>query len=81
MKTVATIAELRDSIRSAHLHDNHGEKDEHLWPGEGTIDWDETFQALQSAPQSPAGVLEIHYNLDEPVETIVEKAKRAFKKF
>ena len=76
-----TIAELRDSIRSAHLHDNHGEKDEHLWPGEGTIDWDETFQALQSAPQSPAGVLEIHYNLDEPVETIVEKAKRAFKKF
>jgi sugar phosphate isomerase/epimerase len=28
-----------DLVVSAHLHDNHGEKDEHLLPFEGAIDW------------------------------------------
>jgi sugar phosphate isomerase/epimerase len=28
-----------DQVRTLHLHDNGGEKDEHLWPFEGTIDW------------------------------------------
>lgn len=77
----ATFAEMNELVRTAHLHDNHGEKDEHLWPGEGVIDWDETMQSLKAAPQSPAGILEIHYALDEPVESIVEKAQRAFEKF
>jgi sugar phosphate isomerase/epimerase len=27
------------SVGATHLHDNHGEKDEHLWPFEGTLDW------------------------------------------
>ena len=30
------LAELKPHIRSAHIHDNHGEKDEHLWPAPGT---------------------------------------------
>jgi sugar phosphate isomerase/epimerase len=30
---------LRELVASAHIHDNHGEKDEHLPPHEGTIDW------------------------------------------
>jgi len=76
-----TIAELREFIRTAHLHDNHGNKDEHLWPGEGDIAWEEAMQELKSAPQTPAGVLEIHYALEEPNEVIVEKARRAFEKF
>lgn len=77
----ATLAEMSELVRTAHLHDNHGEKDEHLWPGEGNIHWDETMQALKAAPQSPAGILEIHYALDEPMETVIEKAQRAFDKF
>ncbi len=77
----ATFAEMQDLVRTAHIHDNHGEKDEHLWPGEGSIDWDDTMQLLHAAPQTPAGILEIHYNLDEPIETILEKAQRAFEKF
>jgi sugar phosphate isomerase/epimerase len=28
-----------DLVVSAHIHDNHGEKDEHLLPFEGDIDW------------------------------------------
>jgi sugar phosphate isomerase/epimerase len=34
-----SFAPLRELVASAHLHDNHGEKDEHLPPYEGTIDW------------------------------------------
>jgi sugar phosphate isomerase/epimerase len=28
-----------EHVRTTHLHDNGGEKDEHLWPFEGTMDW------------------------------------------
>jgi sugar phosphate isomerase/epimerase len=30
---------MRDLIVTTHIHDNHGEKDEHLFPYDGTIDW------------------------------------------
>jgi sugar phosphate isomerase/epimerase len=30
---------MRDRIVTAHIHDNHGEKDEHLLPYAGSIDW------------------------------------------
>ncbi|MHB1840997.1 MAG: sugar phosphate isomerase/epimerase family protein [Acidobacteriaceae bacterium] len=35
-------------IRSVHVHDNAGDKDAHLWPGDGTIAWPETMRALES---------------------------------
>lgn len=50
---------LDERIRSTHVHDNHRDRDSHLWPGEGNIDWDETMQAFRSAPQRPALMLEI----------------------
>jgi len=50
---------LEDRIRSTHVHDNQRDRDAHLWPGEGNIDWNDTMQALRSAPQVPALVLEI----------------------
>jgi len=74
----AALLELNAHIRSAHLHDNKGDKDAHLWPGDGTIDWEETLGGLKAAPQTPAGVLEIHYALGDSAETVGEKAKKAF---
>jgi len=50
---------MRERVVSVHVHDNHGEKDEHLPPSEGTIDWDEAFAAFGSAPEMPALVLEL----------------------
>jgi sugar phosphate isomerase/epimerase len=41
---------MRDLVVSAHIHDNHGEKDEHLPPYEGTIDWKAALAALVPAP-------------------------------
>ncbi len=43
---------LRELVSSVHLHDNHAEKDEHLPPFDGTIDWPAAIKILQTAPQS-----------------------------
>ncbi len=43
---------LRDLIASAHIHDNHGEKDEHLPPYDGTIAWPAALALLKSAPSA-----------------------------
>jgi len=50
---------LENRIRSTHVHDNQGIRDSHLWPGEGTIDWERTMQLLRSAPHTPAWLMEI----------------------
>lgn len=50
---------MRDRVVTVHAHDNHGDKDEHLPPGEGTIDWDGAFAALAGAPEMPAVVMEL----------------------
>ncbi|HZD93482.1 MAG TPA: TIM barrel protein [Candidatus Sulfotelmatobacter sp.] len=50
---------LADRIRSTHIHDNKRDKDSHLWPGDGTIEWEQTMQSLRSAPHAPAMLLEI----------------------
>ncbi len=43
-----------------HLHDGHGEEDEHLVPGGGTIDWQRTLDALDRIGFAGTGVLEVH---------------------
>jgi sugar phosphate isomerase/epimerase len=42
---------LREFVASAHIHDNHGEKDEHLPPYEGSIDWEAAVKVLKTAPE------------------------------
>jgi sugar phosphate isomerase/epimerase len=41
---------LRELVVSAHIHDNHGDKDEHLPPFDGSIDWPSALKVLHSAP-------------------------------
>ncbi len=50
---------LEGRIRSTHIHDNKRDKDSHLWPGEGNIDWDQTMQSLRAALGAPDLLLEI----------------------
>lgn len=59
---------LEDRIQSTHVHDNLRDHDSHLWPGEGTIDWSQTMQALRAAPLGPPVLLEIEgeEDLDVP---------------
>ena len=53
---------LRNQIYSTHVHDNDKDKDLHLWPGQGTIDWKEAVELLRSAPQRPPLLLELGEN-------------------
>jgi sugar phosphate isomerase/epimerase len=76
----AATSVLKERLQSTHIHDNQGDKDAHLWPGDGTIDWKEAMPGLKSAPKSPAAVLEIHYALDETAEVIASKARSTFEK-
>lgn len=46
-----SFAPLRDLAASVHLHDNHGEKDEHLPPYDGSIDWPAAIKTLKSGPE------------------------------
>jgi sugar phosphate isomerase/epimerase len=75
------IATLGKRIGTVHVHDNHGVKDEHLWPGDGTIDWAATVEALKQLETPPATVLEISQNLGETPATIPAKAEQAFERF
>jgi sugar phosphate isomerase/epimerase len=61
MDTTVAVAfdVMRDRLVASHIHDNHGEKDEHLLPYEGTIDWAAALGAFASAPQPVAMVLEL----------------------
>lgn len=45
-----SFAPLRDLVVSAHIHDNRGEKDEHLAPYEGSIDWPTAASVLKTGP-------------------------------
>jgi sugar phosphate isomerase/epimerase len=47
-----SFSPLRELVSSVHLHDNHGEKDEHLLPYDGTIDWPAAVKIFQLAPQT-----------------------------
>ncbi len=74
----AALAALSPRLQSSHIHDNHGERDEHLWPGDGTLDFPPAMAALRAAPKKPAGVLEIHHSLGADPQQVVERAKKAF---
>lgn len=42
---------VRQLVASTHIHDNHGEKDEHLPPYEGSIDWRASVKLLKAGPE------------------------------
>jgi sugar phosphate isomerase/epimerase len=47
-----SFAPLRELVAGVHLHDNHGEKDEHLPPYDGTIDWPAATKILKTSPDA-----------------------------
>jgi sugar phosphate isomerase/epimerase len=44
----SAIEIIRDLVVTTHVHDNKGERDDHLLPYEGTIDWNATLASLPS---------------------------------
>jgi len=54
------IEVLGDYLSEVHLHDNHGERDDHLPMGEGGFDFDEFFRLLAHRSLKPILTLEPH---------------------
>jgi sugar phosphate isomerase/epimerase len=57
---------MRDLVVTTHLHDNTGERDDHLFPFQGNIDWDAALAALATAGQDLPLVLEVRESPAEP---------------
>ena len=78
MGDVAAAFEIvKQYVRSTHIHDNAKDKDTHLWPGNGSIDWKQAMELLRSAPQTPPLLLEIEG--DEKLNP-TEKISETFQK-
>lgn len=60
-------------LASLHINDNDGERDLHLPPGEGVIDWPEVYNALKDVGYNGVFILEI-YGYDVVWRTI-QRAK------
>ncbi len=73
---------MREMTVTAHIHDNHGFKDEHLAPFSGGIDWQAALAALAAA-QTPL-VLELKeqpaYAEPASASVALEAARAAFEK-
>jgi sugar phosphate isomerase/epimerase len=72
------IALLRPRIAQLHLHDNQGQHDNHLWPGGGTIDWNNIAKQASTLPANSPGILEIAHDLEETPDSVTTKATAAF---
>jgi len=53
-------------------------KDEHLWPGEGSMDWSAIRASLTGLPEETPGILEIAADRDESPEAVSRKAAAFF---
>lgn len=70
--------QMKPNIRSTHVHDNAAELDNHLWLGDGTIDWKECAALLRSAPHLPPVLLEIE---GEDQADVLSGMKASFARF
>lgn len=57
------VAATAGRVAALRMHDNHGFRDEHLWPGKGTIDWAQTRTLLNGAADDPLWIVDAtHYD-------------------
>jgi sugar phosphate isomerase/epimerase len=69
------IEMLGPHLFETHIHDNHGEADEHLPVGQGSIDFEEIFSAVKAQGLHPVYTIEPH------LEEHLEPSLRAMEKY
>jgi len=72
---VDAIESLSGVLAATHVHDNHGERDEHLAPFEGTIDWAGALTALEKIGYE--GTLMLELASADPTAPALERARKA----
>lgn len=82
----------KDKILAVHLHDNHGkfengpngeDRDEHLFPFEGNVDWNNILKNLKNCNYQGPVTLELHYDkpyLNMTIDEFYAKAYELAKK-
>ena len=70
-------------IVALHLQDNHGEhnRDEHLLPYDGTVDFDLAARTLAEVGYEGAAMLEVAFYRDVPLEDFYARAAVAARRF
>ena len=80
-----SFAPMKELVSSVHLHDNHGEKDEHLPPYDGSIHWPSAIKVLKSGSQNELPlVLELKEKTGPDAPTMNEQlvaARKSLDKF
>jgi sugar phosphate isomerase/epimerase len=66
---IEAIDAVSELLVATHVHDNHGTRDEHLPPFDGTIDWPAALIALQKIGYEGTLMLELA-GTDEPGPTL-----------
>jgi sugar phosphate isomerase/epimerase len=75
-----SFSPLRELVSSVHLHDNHGDKDEHLPPFDGTIDWPAAIELLKTGPDANLPlVFELKEKTGADAPTVAEQLAAARK--
>jgi len=72
---IDAIETLSGVLLATHVHDNHGRRDEHLVPFEGTIDWAGALAALQKIGYD--GTLMLELAGAEPAAPALKRARQA----
>jgi sugar phosphate isomerase/epimerase len=66
-------------IITTHLHDNKRKSDDHLTPGQGSIDWAVTLMGFQKVGYDGVWMFEVA-NTSDP-KSVLEKTEKARRKF
>lgn len=66
------VQKFGDRIVHFHIHDNFGKNDDHLIPGEGSIDWQMVIEHLKGADSACCATLELFYNISDPRQAALQ---------
>jgi sugar phosphate isomerase/epimerase len=73
-RVTSSFEAMRDHIASAHIHDNLGDKDAHLPPYDGSIDWLAALKLFRSLPTGEIPLtLELKEKTGPDAPTLVEQ--------
>ena len=64
-------------IDASSIETKEKDRDAHLWPGSGSIDWEQAIELLQSSPHRPPLLLEIE---GDEKTSVSEKMSETFTK-
>lgn len=74
-----TIEAVAEHLVTTHVHDNHGKKDEHLVPFDGSINWDIALMTMQKIGYDGTYLMELA-NLSNPRD-VLQKGRAARLRF